>query len=144
MRQRRSTKGQPDKVTLLTGNFRPNRSRAENYPDLAGSFIKPGGMTKEADAIWDNKVSRFEERGIPIAGYESTLRIYCELEASINRKQSVSLDVPASFLNAHRGYASEFFETPASNIGPRGSGNKGNTFAGSGKKPGSIIRKKKS
>lgn len=112
-----SPKGYSPERQKASGETRPSRIAVNVFSDVFSSddeeFAPPPRMTVSALAIWHEKVARYKARGQKIKGFEATLRVYCETEAALlhgfaTRTYSVAL------LNAYRGYASEFFDTPAS------------------------------
>ena len=91
-------------------------------------------MTAAARKIWAVKVERFKQRGQKVQGFEDALRQYCELEAALNRAFKRG-DSNMAMVNAHRQWAAEFFDTPASQKVPASGGaGKGNAFANNGRR----------
>jgi len=105
------------------------------------SPVKPSRLTQEASQVWDDKVARFAARGLAVEGCEDTLAEYCELQAEILRRRANNIKLEADLNRAAtveekkraaemmqllyrpisvamwatlKGYAPEFYETPAS------------------------------
>jgi hypothetical protein len=92
-------------------------------------------MTHIAKRIWDEKVARYKQRGQKVQGFEDALRQYCELEAALN-KAFKTQQASMAMVNAHRAWASEFFDTPASQKIPvYGKQKDSNPFTNNGRRP---------
>lgn len=115
---RTGPKGLSPEQKVARGETRPSRAVVSIYPDHASRpdpdvIPAPRGMTHVGKRIWDEKVARYRQRGQKIQGFEDTLRQYCELEAALN-KAFKEKNVSMAMVNAHRQWAAEFFDTPAS------------------------------
>ena len=112
---KRGTKPQSDELKLLKGTFKPYRERGRVVPELEG---EPGEPPKwldgEALEIWQTKVGIYERRGQSIVGCEGALAQYCAAEAKLIGLYKAKVDVPVPLITAHRVYANEFYDTPAS------------------------------
>jgi hypothetical protein len=73
----------------------------------------PAGMTRRARSIWIAKCHAYARRGQAVAGFESVLRMYCELESRLHDAWRDGEPPNAALLTTHRKLAAEFFDTPA-------------------------------
>jgi hypothetical protein len=132
---RTGPKGKSPEQKRASGFVRPSRAVVTLYPDHAcrpdpEEVPAPEGMTAAAREIWDTKVARYRQRGQKIEGFEDGLRQYCELEAALNsawKEKAINM----AMVNAHRIWAAEFFDTPASQR-VRASDPKPNRFVSNG------------
>jgi hypothetical protein len=91
-------------------------------------------MTAAARKIWKEKIDRYRQRGQKVQGFEDALRQYCEIEAALSKAWKMGIATMA-MVNAHRLWAAEFFDTPASQkVSPNGSTPSGNKFSGNGRR----------
>ncbi len=137
---RRGPKGSSPEQQEARGETRPSRAVVHLYPDIASRpdpdvIPAPRGMTYAGKKIWDEKVARYKQRGQKVQGFEDALRQYCELEAMLN-KAFKDKAVNMAMVTAHRGWANEFFDTPASQKIPvYGKQKDSNPFTNNGRKP---------
>ncbi len=82
-----------------------------------GPIIRPAWLSATAAEIWDRKVQVYESRGQHIHGCEDTLAQYCALEAKLVAAWRRGRQPATKTITAHRVYANEFFDTPASQEG---------------------------
>lgn len=134
---RRGPKGLSPDQKAARGETRPSRTVTVLFPDHASrpdpdEIAAPKGMTPAARKIWAVKVDRYRQRGQKIQGFEDALRQYCELEAALNAGFK-SRTVTMAMVNAHRLWAAEFYDTPASHKAPASSaGRQNNPFSRNG------------
>ena len=104
---------------MARGTMRPCLHKAEVFADDVApdpDVIPPlEGMTAAAVVIWEAKIAKYRARGQRVGGCEDALRHYCELEALLNAGWSTG-KVNVHALNQYRILASEFFDTPASQM----------------------------
>jgi hypothetical protein len=103
-------------------------------PPLNGDVSRPGWLKGRAARLWDEKVAIYRQRGQSVLGCESALAQYCALEALLIEQHAKKLTPPTSQLTAFRAFASEFFDTPASQIASVKSGKPG-AFAANRRPP---------
>jgi hypothetical protein len=135
---RTGPKGKSPEQKLASGFVRPSRAIVSLFADNANrrepeEILAPEGMTAAAREIWGTKVARYRQRGQKIEGFEDGLRQYCELEAALNkgwRNKAVTM----AMVNAHRIWAAEFFDTPASQRVGRANQKPNNRFANNGRR----------
>lgn len=111
---RRGPKATPDSLKVLSGTFRQDRSREPAVPVLQGEPTRPKWLKGPALRIWCEKTAIYERRGQSIVGCEGALAQYCAVEADLIHRWRKGQDVPVALINAHRVYANEFYDTPAS------------------------------
>lgn len=134
-------KGKSPEQLRAAGETRPSRAVAVLYPDHAArpdpdAIEPPKGMTPAGRAIWKEKVGRYRQRSQKVGGFEDALRQYCEIEAALNKAWKIGTATMA-MVNAHRLWAAEFFDTPASmKVPANGGGAGGNRFGNNGKRGG--------
>jgi hypothetical protein len=136
---RTGPKGKSAQQKLASGFVRPSRAVVSLYPDRVSRpdpevIRAPEGMTEAAREIWNTKVARYRQRGQKVEGFEDGLRQYCELEAALNqgwREKAVTM----AMINAHRIWAAEFFDTPASHRVRVSQQKSNNQFANNGRRP---------
>ena len=130
------------KLVALRGDTRTERQVVQLYPDIASRpdpehMPAPADMTLQGQLIWDEKVALYKQRGQKVQGFEHALRNYCELEAIV-RDAVHTGSASAAFINALRGFAVEFYDTPASQrIGLRSAKPIENKFTTNGRRTGS-------
>lgn len=111
---KRGPKPTPLKVVEGRGTVKKTRTRKQVVPDLEGEPKKPEWLMARAIVIWDEKVAIYKERGQSVVGCESALAQYCQLEAKLEEMWGAHLLPAMAMITAHRIYANEFFDTPAS------------------------------
>ncbi len=109
----------PDEEKARRGTDRPCRAVVSLYPDHASrpdpaEIPVPDGMTPAGADVWRVKVERYRQRGQKVGGFEEALRQYCELEALLTESWKQRDGPTMAMVNAHRVWAGEFFDTPAS------------------------------
>jgi hypothetical protein len=128
---RRGTKPQPDSLKLLKGTFEPAKGHEPAVRTLEGQPTCPKWLEGEALEIWHEKLAVYARRGQSVVGCEATLAQYCALEAELVDAWRRKLDIPVAKITAHRIYANEFYDTPASQLVTAKRDN-GNRFARNG------------
>lgn len=101
------------------------------YPEVLN---RPKWLSAGARRVWDDKVKRYRQRGQNITGCEDSLAQYCSIEAELidcRRKKTVPV---MAMINAHRVWAAEFFDTPASQVQRQTPGGAGNRFSNNGRR----------
>ena len=118
---KRGRKPLDPKVKKARGETRPSQQKVEIlFPDHASrpdpvSIPAPSWLSKMAKQIWKEKVDRYQQRGQKVDGFQDALAQYCSIEAELivdfRKKQIVP---PMAMVSAHRMWAAEFYDTPAS------------------------------
>lgn len=126
-------KPQRPEIALVKGTAQPCRDRVVLFPDLPGNVERPKWLTGEGKKAWDRKVAVYVQRGQAVVGCEDALAQYCALEAELiqayRRKNTPSM----AMVSAHRIYACEFYDTPASQVKTVKNSKPGNKFTRNGK-----------
>jgi hypothetical protein len=134
---RRGSKPDSDAAKILKGTFRADRSHEPSVVVLTGAPIVPGWLIGVALEVWHEKLAIYEARGQEVRGCEAALAQYCAIEADLIDKWQRRVDIPVALLNAHRIYANEFYDTPASQqAGGKKGGQEANPFKNNGKRAG--------
>jgi hypothetical protein len=131
---RRGRKPQSDAMKVLKGTFQPGRRRQRTVTDLSGTIVAPKWLKGQALRVWHEKVAVYEQRGQAIRGCEGALAQYCALEADLIDRRKRRTEIPVALISAHRVYANEFYDTPASQQGPAKKDGSGR-FSGNGRPP---------
>lgn len=132
---RRGTKPKSAEVLEMRGTARGDREREAVVTHLGGEPVRPAWLKGRARKIWDEKVERYLARGQSVKGCEDALAQYCSLEADlIDDYWRKKITPPVTMINAHRIYASEFFDTPSSQVKPSGGNSPSNPFSRNGKR----------
>ncbi len=131
-------KGNSPEAQRAHGETRPSRAVVALYADHASrpdpeDLPPPQGMSAAAKKVWNTKVSRYRQRGQKVQGFEDALRQYCELEVRLNKMFKGDAPVNVSMVNTYRMFASEFYDTPASQKVSTNAKPAGNAFARNGR-----------
>lgn len=116
---KRGTKPKPDGEKVIAGTFRHDRTHPAVTPTLHGAVTVPSWLSPLGKAAWLHRVSIYQRRGQSIVGCEDALATYCDLYAQIIEGRKVGKPAPVSVYTAFRIFASEFHDTPASQLGNR-------------------------
>ena len=127
----------------MAGETRPSRTGTVTvlFPDHASrpdpeELKPPKWMAAAARKIWDEKVNRYRQRGQKISGFEDSLAQYCALEAELIDMRKKRMVPPMAMVSQHRVWASEFYDTPASQVARPGSKPAaGSRFNANGQRP---------
>lgn len=107
----------PTELHIVRGTVQPCREGERKVPELEGDLVKPKWLTGLAAKLWKVKVARYVRRKQNLAGCEDALAQYCAIEADLIGLRKAKQPVTIAMINAHRIYANEFFDTPASQWG---------------------------
>src|SRR5690349_15559359 len=139
---RRGPKGIDPSEKKKRGTEQPCRKVEVLFSDHASrpdpeDIPPPPWLNETAKKIWREKINRYRQRNQKIGGFEDLLAHYCALEADLIDKYYKKDNVPPmAMVNAHRIYASEFYDTPASQKVPAaGGGTSANKFSKNGNRP---------
>lgn len=138
MAQRGHNRAKPQALKEAAGTDRRDRQVVPLFPGEPGAAyvepVMPKGMSKRAREVWRIKVDQYASRGQVVAGCEAALEQYCELEAELRDLRRRQITPPVAMINAHRIYANEFYDTPASQHAPlRQPAGTANPFSRNGK-----------
>lgn len=96
----------------------------------------PSWLSEMAKKIWAEKINRYRQRNQKIEGFEAALAQYCAIEAELIDMRERRIVPPMAMVSAHRIWAAEFYDTPASQKVPASGGGKAdNKFARNGNRP---------
>lgn len=130
-----SNRPKPAEITKLAGTSRGDRERDSAVQHIAGDPERPKWLIGRARKIWEARVELYLSRGQSVKGCEESLAQYANLEADlIDQFWRKKITPPIAMINAHRIYANEFFDTPASQIKPSGGNSPTNPFSRNGKR----------
>jgi hypothetical protein len=120
------TRQVPDAEKHRRGTAKPSRSVVMLFPDHASQpdpadIPPPKHLSAAAKRIWSEKVDRYRQRGQKVEGFESTLGVYCEIEAALNAATRRGT-VTAAMITTYRRFAADFYDTPASQHATPGAG----------------------
>lgn len=132
---KRGEKPLPDEMKVLRGTFRSVRALAPAIEPLPGVPVAPKWLKGQAKKLWNIKVETYARRGQSVVGCEAALAQYCAVEADLIQRWRKGADVPVALINAHRIYANEFYDTPASQVAAGTKGSGGNRFGNNGRPP---------
>ena len=113
---------------VVKGTFQPCRNREDIHKSKAGNddLVCPDWLGDLAKELWVEKIENYNKGGIDVSNSGHSLAQYCALEADIIMQYKVrNTWVPTgdegepkgpsvSMISAHRIWAAEFFDTPAS------------------------------
>lgn len=122
-------KAKSNVIKLNTGTDQPCRLRESLFESEEGEPVRPQWLKGRARKIWVEKVERYSVRGQNVKGFEDALAQYCALEAELINLYKKGITPPMAMVNAYRIWASEFFDTPASNLSKLGGKRKDNPFS---------------
>ena len=134
---RRGTKPQPDALKLLKGTFEAAKAREQVVNPLEGAASAPKWLRGRGLRLWHEKLAVYARRGQSVVGCEGPLAQYCALEAELIEGYRRKAEVPVAKITAHRIYASEFYDTPASQHVPA-KREPSNRFARNGHRPAAV------
>lgn len=136
MPRRGHNRALPEALKIAKGTDRPGRKTTQVVPTLEGDLACPSWLKGRARTLWTQKVAIYAQRKQSVVGCEGALAQYCALEAELERRWKKGIEIPMAMINGHRLYASEFYDTSASQQqGPKKADQKDNPFAGNGKRP---------
>lgn len=128
MKKARGETRPSQKVEVLFADH-ASRPDPENLPP-------PKWLNAAGKKLWKEKTERYRQRNQKISGFENSLAQYCALEADLIDQYRKKITPPMAMINAHRIWAAEFYDTPASQKVPAsGGGNAANTFSRNGNRP---------
>jgi hypothetical protein len=113
-------------LKALAGQDKPSRQVSVLFPDHASRpdpdlIAPPKWLCAAAKKIWADKVNRYRQRSQKVGGFEDGLAQYCALEAELIALYRKKNTPPMAMVTAHRVWASEFYDTPASQVAKPGS-----------------------
>ena len=113
---KRGPKGTRSEEKIIKGTFQPCRD-TEDIHKSAGSnddLVCPDWLGDLAKEIWADKLSGYNDSALDVSNHGHALAQYCALEADIIKIYKNGESPSVSMISAHRIWAAEFFDTPAS------------------------------
>ena len=106
----------PEELKKLQGTSQPCRESESAVIHVVCSLERPDWFRKGSieHKLWDKKVDLFAKRGLDISDCSGSLAQYVALEAELIKMRKKGIDVPTSKINTFRLFASDFYDTPAS------------------------------
>jgi hypothetical protein len=115
---KRGPKPTPNRLKILRGTFKAQTAHDEVVAPLPGTLADPppwlGTLGRR---LWTEHAATYARRGQSVVGCEAALAQYVALEAQLIETRRKRRPISAGILTAYRMFASEFFDTPASQIG---------------------------
>ena len=101
---------------VVKGTFQPCRNREDIHKSKAGNddLVCPDWLGDLAKELWVEKIENYNKGGIDVSNSGHSLAQYCALEADIITIYKGGESPSVSMISAHRIWAAEFFDTPAS------------------------------
>ena len=113
---KRGPKGSNNIIKMNKGTYQPCRKK-ETVREPVGDnsdLVCPDWLSDDAKKIWEEKLGLYDLAGQNISGYGHTFALYCALEAKIIQCYRDGETPSMAMVNAHRIWAAEFYDTPAS------------------------------
>lgn len=137
---KRGRKPEPNETKIVRGTFRQDQARQPVVQPLEGAIAAPTWVKGQALRVWRDKTEIYRRRGQSVTGCEGALAQYCAVEADLIDRWKRRVEVPVALINAHRIYANEFYDTPASQQAAGQKTPGGNRFSGNGQPPAAAKR----
>ena len=136
---KRGPNGTSNIIKMAKGTVQPCRSKEDIHKSgrTNADLVCPDWLGELAKELWSEKIDIYNASGIDVSNHGPALAQYCALEAEIIMQYKArNIWVPTgdelepkgpsvSMISAHRIWAAEFFDTPASGHLKTKSGNKG-------------------
>ena len=109
-------KGTNNVVKIAKGTMQPCRSKEDIHKSNGSNddLVCPEWLSGLAKKLWAEKIEVYNNSGIDVSNSGHSLAQYCALEADIIAIYKNGESPSVSMISAHRIWASEFFDTPAS------------------------------
>ena len=124
---KRGPKGTSNIIKMAKGTVQPCRSKEDIHKSgrTNADLVCPDWLGELAKELWVEKLDIYNASGIDVSNHGPALAQYCALEADIITIYKGGESPSVSMISAHRIWAAEFFDTPASGHLKTKSGNKG-------------------
>jgi len=116
-------------MSALKGTAQPCRRRERLVPPIDGELVKPTWLKGRAAKLWHEKLEVYRRRGQGVAGCEAALAQFCALEAALIDQWRRGNTPSMAAVNAWRGLAASFYDTPSSQVGSPAAAGQGDLFA---------------
>jgi hypothetical protein len=115
---KRGPKPTPNRLKVLRGTFKAQTAHDAVVAELPGTLgDPPAWLSPSARQLWADHAATYERRGQSVVGCEAALAQYVALEDQLIATRRKRRPVSAGIMTAFRMFASEFFDTPASQVG---------------------------
>ena len=124
---KRGPKGTSNIIKMAKGTVQPCRSKEDIHKSNTTNddLVCPDWLNDLAKEIWAEKLEIYNNSQVDVSNHGPALAQYCALEADIITIYKGGESPSVSMISAHRIWAAEFFDTPASGHLKTKSGNKG-------------------
>ena len=113
---KRGPKGTSNIIKMAKGTVQPCRSKEDIHKSNTTNddLVCPDWLNDLAKEIWDEKLEIYNNSQVDVSNHGPALAQYCALEADIITIYKGGESPSVSMISAHRIWAAEFFDTPAS------------------------------
>jgi len=113
---KRGPKGTSNIIKMAKGTLQPCRNKEDIHKSgkTNDDLICPDWLNGLAKEIWAEKIEIYNNSGVDVSNHGPALAQYCALEADIITIYQAGESPSVSMISAHRIWAAEFFDTPAS------------------------------
>ena len=113
---KRGPKGTSNIIKMAKGTVQPCRSKEDIHKSgrTNADLVCPDWLGELAKELWSEKIDIYNASGIDVSNHGPALAQYCALEADIITIYKGGESPSVSMISAHRIWAAEFFDTPAS------------------------------
>ena len=113
---KRGPKGTNNVIKIAKGTLQPCRSKEDIHKSVMTNddLICPDWLNDLAKEIWAEKLAIYNGSEVDVSNHGPALAQYCALEADIIKIYKEFESPSVSMISAHRIWAAEFFDTPAS------------------------------
>ena len=124
---KRGPKGTSNIIKMAKGTVQPCRSKEDIHKSNTTNddLVCPDWLNDLAKEIWAEKLEIYNNSQVDVSNHGPALAQYCALEADIITIYKGGESPSVSMISAHRIWAAEFFDTPASGHLKTKSGTKG-------------------
>ena len=113
---KRGPKGTNNVIKIAKGTLQPCRSKEDIHKSgmTNDDLVCPDWLNELAKEIWVEKLEIYNNSQVDVSNHGPALAQYCALEADIITIYKGGKSPSVSMISAHRIWAAEFFDTPAS------------------------------
>ena len=113
---KRGPKGTNNVIKIAKGTLQPCRSKEDIHKSVLTNddLVCPDWLNDLAKEIWAEKLAIYNGSEVDVSNHGPALAQYCALEADIIKIYKDFESPSVSMISAHRIWAAEFFDTPAS------------------------------
>ena len=113
---KRGPKGTNNVIKIAKGTLQPCRNKEDIHKSgmTNDDLVCPDWLNELAKEIWSEKLEIYNNSQVDVSNHGPALAQYCALEADIITIYKGGESPSVSMISAHRIWAAEFFDTPAS------------------------------